>query len=212
MMEAHPTSQRRSPRLQGFDYSEPGEYFVTVCAAQRACLFGTISAGGLTLSLIGKIVDRCWRSIPEHFPHVRACVHQVMPNHLHGIIQIMDRVGTRHAVSLHPSFSGVFGHPKPGCLSTIIGSFKSASTRTAHELQALGGRRLWQSRFYDHIIRDDYEYHMIERYICLNPSMWYLDTMNPHVMECNPEQARTELRQVCGDESTVEWILNHEFR
>jgi len=80
--------ERRSPRLRGFNYSDPGEYFVTVCTADRACILGAVANGAMTLSIVGRIVEDCWLAIPEHFPHTRAGVYQIMPNHVHGIIEI----------------------------------------------------------------------------------------------------------------------------
>ena len=145
--------ERRSPRLRGFDYSEPGEYIVTVCTADRACLLGRIVEGRIALSAVGQIVNQCWREIPDHSPHVRADVYQIMPNHLHGIIEIVP-VGAQHAAPLHtPS-----DQPMPGSLGAIIRSFKSAATKRTHDLRILNERRLWQRSYYDHIIRDDMEH------------------------------------------------------
>ena len=101
---------RRSIRLQGFDYSQAGAYFVTICAQNRECLFGEIVDGEMWLNDAGRVVQKCWDDILVHFPYVEMDECVVMPNHVHGIIAI---VGARHAVPLrvstwveHPMWDG----------------------------------------------------------------------------------------------------------
>src|ERR1700691_6289603 len=79
---------RRSVRLPGFDYSRVGMYFVTICAAERRCIFGEISGSDAVLSPVGEIVRSCWTDIPQHFPNVKIETHVLMPNHLHGVLTI----------------------------------------------------------------------------------------------------------------------------
>ena len=105
--------QRRSIRLAGYDYAGDGAYFVTVCAYQRACLFGTVADGEMYLSPAGVAVWRCWEGLTAHFPQIILDSFVVMPNHLHGIIIIDNSVLTdvadagerraRHAVPLRES-------------------------------------------------------------------------------------------------------------
>ena len=86
---------RRSTRLKGYDYSQPGAYFVTIVAFQRECLFGEIIDGVMQLNEYGKIVQKWWNEIPKHFPNVEIVAFIIMPNHIHGIILITaDRRGT----------------------------------------------------------------------------------------------------------------------
>jgi hypothetical protein len=92
---------------------------------------------------------------------------------------VVERVGTWLAVSLQGFTGEVFGEPRPGSLSTVIGSFKSAVTKQIHERGLGGEKSLWQPRFYDHIIRDDVDHFFIQQYIQLNPIMWDLDSNNP---------------------------------
>jgi putative transposase len=84
---------RRSIRLRGHDYSHPGAYFVTVCAARRELLFGWISDGRVVEN--ARIVRDCWLDLPNHYPHVSLDTFVVMPDHIHGIIILLDtnRVG-----------------------------------------------------------------------------------------------------------------------
>ena len=78
--------RRRAMRLRGYDYSQPGAYFVTTCVQHRKCLFGTIIDGKMRLNEIGQIVVQCWKHIPQHFPSVELGGSVIMPNHFHGII------------------------------------------------------------------------------------------------------------------------------
>ena len=88
---------RRSIRLKGYDYTQPGAYFVTTCTHNREPLFGRVVDGEMVLNALGEIVWACWREIPIHFPHVELDAFVVMPNHVHGIIWIVDDVGATHA-------------------------------------------------------------------------------------------------------------------
>ncbi|MEK6565223.1 MAG: hypothetical protein AABZ41_00805, partial [Bacteroidota bacterium] len=90
---------RRSLRLQGQNYAQPGMYYVTILTHKRECLFGEIVDGEMRLSEIGQFAQECWMDIPNHFPHVSLDEFRVMPNHLHGIL-VLNKVRTRHAVSL----------------------------------------------------------------------------------------------------------------
>jgi len=77
---------RRSIRMEGYDYTQPGGYFVTIVARQRKCIFGEILDGEMLLSAFGQVGDECWCAIPGHFPNVELGAHVIMPNHLHAII------------------------------------------------------------------------------------------------------------------------------
>jgi len=79
---------RRSVRLRDYNYSSDGAYYVTVCVNERGCVFGNVRNGEMGLNECGKIADKCWNEIPEHFPHVALDEYIVMLNHVHGIINI----------------------------------------------------------------------------------------------------------------------------
>jgi len=80
---------RKSIRLKGYDYSKAGLYFITICTHNRQCLFGDIVDGKMILNEAGKIADACWQDIPNHFPNAILHEYIVMPNHVHGIIELM---------------------------------------------------------------------------------------------------------------------------
>ena len=167
---------RRSIRLRGHDYREAGAYFVTVCTLRRACLFGEIVDDHLQLSPIGEIVAAAWTSTPGHFPGIDLDAVVVMPNHVHGIILIVDSVGAKHASPLHIPPRGT----SPGSLAAIIQSFKSAATLAVNRSRGRPGFTLWQRGYYEHVIRDDEELNRLRRYIEENPMRWALDEENPH--------------------------------
>jgi putative transposase len=169
---------RKNIRLKGYDYSSPGGYFVTICTFKKRWLFGTIAHDEMQLSESGMAAKKCWEEIPEHFSNVLPDVFVVMPNHIHGIIAICETtmVGTRHAVSLQNC--NTFGKPKRGSLSTIVGSYKSAVTKRIHELTNDKQTPIWQSKYYDRVIRNDKELENIRTYIYYNPAQWETDEEN----------------------------------
>ena len=168
-----------SARLQTWDYSSNGAYFITICTAKRHHYFGEMINGEMQLSEIGKMANQCWLEIPEHFQFVSLDAFVVMPNHLHGII-IIDKpdndgrvvdgsvVETGHAPSLRERPRNL----KKNSISAMVGSFKSAVTKWCNENNLSFG---WQTRFHDHIIRDKDEFHRIRNYIINNPANWNKD-------------------------------------
>ena len=90
---------RRSIRLKGYDYSQAGSYFITICTYYRECLFGTISNNEMQLNNCGKIVETSWLNIPNYFSNVVLDKFIVMPNHLHGILSIKFHYSSRPSAS-----------------------------------------------------------------------------------------------------------------
>ena len=191
--------RRRSIRLLGYDYTQPGAYFVTICAHERQHLFGEVVDGQMRLSSAGRVVDWYWRRLPQHFPHVRLGAHMVMPNHAHVILWIVDAVGATHS----PTISGqmvnavptdgpdqtqrVLGNapsplrpngPAPGSVGAIIGNFKSVTTRRINKMNHTPGDPVWQRNFYERIVRNERALHAIRQYIADNPARWHLDRYN----------------------------------
>ena len=170
---------RRSVRLRGWDYSGPGVYYITICTHRRECLFGEVLDGAMRLNQAGEMAEACWRAIPGHTQRIELDEWVVMPNHVHGIIVILDTsVGARHAVPLRET-TEVFGKPKPDSLSTVVRSFKSAVTKNINHFRDTPGSLLWQRSFYDHIVRTQPDLDQIRQYIDENPMKWHLDKENP---------------------------------
>jgi putative transposase len=80
---------RRSIRLKGYDYSQAGLYFITICVQDRKCLFGEIVDGEMILNDAGKMADNEWVKIPERFTNVQLHEYIVMPNHFHAVMEIV---------------------------------------------------------------------------------------------------------------------------
>lgn len=81
---------RKSIRLKEYDYSQPGAYFVTICTRDRGAIFGDVVDGEMRMSQMGEIASRCWREIADHFTNVELDEFEVMPIHVHGIIDILE--------------------------------------------------------------------------------------------------------------------------
>ena len=186
--------RRRSIRLPGYDYSQPGAYFVTICTLNRACLFGDIVNGVMRLNPMGCMVQECWMAIPQHFPHVVLDAFVVMPNHVHGILVIVEKtnagaahsagamrsVGATHASPLQNDNTPTRPRgPKRQSIASIVGSFKSAVTKCINEYRGTPGAPVWQRNYYEHIIRTEESLNHIREYILQNPLRWHLDRENP---------------------------------
>jgi REP element-mobilizing transposase RayT len=88
----YPKHNRQSIRLQGYDYAQPGAYFITVVTYDRECecLFGEIVNGEMRINEWGEMAQQCWLEIPDHFPQTQLDEYVIMPDHIHGIIIIND--------------------------------------------------------------------------------------------------------------------------
>ncbi len=188
-----PTHQRRSVRLTGYDYSQAGAYFLTICTHRRGCVVAEVVEAQIRLNACGAIVEACWEQIPRHFRHVELDAFVVMPNHLHGVIVFLERsaaepdvrLRARHAVPLRGRGEVVggqverFGAPVRSSLATIIRSFKAAVTRRINAARQTTGRPFWQRNYYEHIIRNEHDLEDIREYIEQNPGRWEEDENNP---------------------------------
>jgi putative transposase len=163
---------RRSIRIPQADYSHPGAYFITLCAFNKRCLFGTVENAAVRLNPIGEIARACWIEIPHHFPNVTSDTFVVMPNHMHGILVIKERA--RHAVPLRPPIES-FRRPVHGSVPTIVRSYKSAVTRLVRKSLKNESFEVWQSNYFERVLRDGSEFSKATRYILENPMMWRLE-------------------------------------
>ena len=171
-------NNRQSSRLQGYDYSSPGYYFVTIVSNNRLPIFGEILQDQIQLSHIGKIVEDCWLEIPKHFQSVTLDEYVVMPNHFHSIVNIVEyqNVGARHASPYSTNDQNTKSKGTPSqSLGAIIGSFKSAATKRIHKSGLIKDQSIWQRNYYEHVIRDDEDYQRIVDYIVFNPMKWEED-------------------------------------
>ena len=186
---------RRSIRLRGYDYAQAGTYFVTIVAHDRECPFGEIGDGRMALSRAGRTVQHAWLDLPNHYPHVILGEFVIMPNHVHGIIILMDQpVGRGGSVSGEiPLRSQAYSDPgvlpdraetrpytrKCHGLPEIVRAFKSFSARRINAMRHIPGAPAWQRNYYEHIVRNDEELARIRKYIRDNPLKWEVDRENP---------------------------------
>lgn len=165
----HLYPKRRNLRLQGYDYSWQGAYFVTLCTRDKQSLFGQIINSTMKLNPFGEVVESVWKEIPLHYPQINNQVFIVMPNHVHGIVTInqVERAGSKPAPT------------KTYSLSEIIRAFKTYSSRRINELRNSQGTSVWQRSYYERVIRTENDYYQIGEYIFYNPSKWEEDPENP---------------------------------
>ncbi|MDO9339450.1 MAG: transposase [Bacteroidales bacterium] len=187
---------RKSIRLKGYDYSQAGLYFITICVQDRKSLFGKIAGGDnvgvedfqplhhhqpeMILNDAGKIADECWLEIPKHFPNAVLHEHIVMPNHVHGIVELKQNDDTNVGVeNFHPpqqsyeSSRNEFQKMIPRSIGSIVKGFKIGVTKWFRNNTDI--ENVWQRNYYEHIIRDEKSYQRISEYIINNPKNWRED-------------------------------------
>ena len=112
-------------RLRGYDYSQKGMYFVTICTRNKQCIFGKVEVDLIVYSGAGLIALNCWAKIPEHFPNAVLHDYVIMPNHVHGIIEIKNEEDRNITA---PDFNR-FQHMIPRSVSSIVKGFKIGVTK-----------------------------------------------------------------------------------
>jgi REP element-mobilizing transposase RayT len=173
---------RRSIRLKGYDYTQPGSYFVTIVTHQRQLLFGDILNGDMFLNNVGCIVKAEWLRTADIRDNVTLDEFVSMPNHLHSIIIINDDeipVGASRSSPLQTDMQLSHG-PVPHSLGAIMAGFKSSVTKRINGLRNTPGMPVWQRNYYEHIIRNEMEWNNIRKYILTNPKKWETDQENPN--------------------------------
>lgn len=162
---------RHRIRLQGYDYSLEGLYFITICTKDKIEYFGNIEEGNMILNDIGIYVKDCIEDISEHFENAFIDNWVIMPNHIHLIICLNRRDTTCHVRNENKN---QFSKPIAGSISVIIQQFKSTIKRWCNKNNHIDF--LWQGRFHDHIIRNQASYQKISEYITNNPNNWENDS------------------------------------
>jgi len=165
---------RHSIRLKGYDYSQAGAYFITICVQDRAHLFGKITDGEMVLNEMGQIAYDEWLKTSVLRKNVQLDVFVIMPNHIHGIIMFHGR-GELHSPinNQHMNIPGECNSPLRGPsdnIGAIVRGYKSSVTKRLNLLNF--GYAVWQRNYWEHIIRDEKLYQTISNYIIVNPSKW----------------------------------------
>lgn len=178
--------RRCSLRLKGYDYSQEGAYFVTVCTQHKVCHFGDIVDGEVRLNNVGRMIESAWNDLPQYYPDVAIDAFVVMPNHIHGIIILTVGAGPR-ACPMDPRARPHKGQPQGVAPTTslpdVVHRFKSlTTTRYRQGVHREGWRpfagRLWQRNYYEHVIRNEEDLNRIREYIADNPALWAEDENN----------------------------------
>jgi REP element-mobilizing transposase RayT len=187
---------RKQLRLSGYDYSQNGVYFVTMCTQNRECIFGDVFDGKMVLNDAGKMIHDVWNEIPLFYLGIELGAFVVMPNHIHGIIEIVGAaprgrpiivkkifidIGRRFARDGQPQ--GVAPTGNQLSLFDIVHRFKTLTTKkyidgVRNHFWPPFERRIWQRGFHERIIRNDDEYARICEYIHCNPENWQEDEEN----------------------------------
>ena len=178
---------RRSIRLKGYDYSQSGAYFITICCDDRICRFGEIAVGAglapalMILNEFGQIAYNEWIKLTERFENFELDVFQIMPNHIHGII-VLNNVGATLAVDQNDGNNQTdigadirAGASPAPTIFDIVGAYKSLVANGCLEIyksknEMMG--KLWQRNYHEHIIRNEQSYQTISNYIINNPAKW----------------------------------------
>nr|WP_060831090.1 transposase [Tannerella forsythia] len=174
-------------RWQNWDYSDAGQYFVTICVNKRDKILGTVDNGKMILSPYGEIVKSEILAIQTYFDNVDVDEWVIMPNHLHLIITIYDvgvwaipHVDTIHELSLQrrQQYDKQYHIKRRQMLiPKIIGKFKMRTSKKMNEIRHTQGYKNWQSDYFDRVIRNEKEYYRIKQYIINNPLNWYKDEL-----------------------------------
>jgi putative transposase len=182
---------RRSIRLKGYDYSQSGFYFLTLCVEDRLHLFGRITDGAMQLNDAGQMVEKVWLDLMQRFTNIELHEFVVMPNHFHSILEItgdvtyipighpLSQVGNTAIV---PPVPDANPHLSPKTVGDIVGAFKSIAT--VQYIYAVKRRhwrpfngKLFQRDYWEHIIRDERAFYRISNYIENNPKKWDNDKL-----------------------------------
>ncbi len=184
---------RRSIRLKGYDYSQAGLYFITICCQNRDCFFGEILNNEMILNDAGKMVDDEWLKLRERFPNIQLHEYIIMPNHFHAILEIVEATPVVVSNDDNAQNDNVVekGHPRgvdptvnamAKTLGDMVGAFQSITTvkyingvKTKNWKQF--NKKLWQRNYWEHIIRNEKSLHNISEYIINNPKNWTNDKL-----------------------------------
>ena len=156
--------QRKHPRMDHYDYSTAGAYYITICTHNRRCLLSRIVGRGLApteiqYSVYGKIAQEQLLLLEQRYAHLKIDQSVIMPNHIHAILLLSDTAGD----SQRPT------------VTDVVCAYKSLTTRECKKARPID--KLFQVSFYEHVIRGREDYDEIVEYIANNPKQWELDQL-----------------------------------
>ena len=156
--------KRKHPRMNHYDYSTAGAYFITVCTQNRQCLLSRIVGRGLAPAEIqytayGQIAQEQLLMLEQRYPSLKINQYVIMPNHIHAILLLEETAGD----SQRPT------------IMDVVCEYKSLTTRECKKVRPVD--KLFQTSFYEHVIRGCEDYDEIAEYIVNNPKQWELDNL-----------------------------------
>ena len=160
--------KRKHPRLDNYDYSSAGAYFITICTQNIRCVLSRIVGRGLApaetteveYTSLGELAEKQLFLLEDRYPHLAIDRYVIMPNHIHAIMILNgDTAGAS---------------PRP-TITDIVCAYKSLTTRECKKNGYV--KKLFQTSFYEHIIRGREDYEEIVKYIHENPTRWYYDEL-----------------------------------
>jgi putative transposase len=184
--------RRRTIRVQGYDYTQAGAYFITLCTKNRKCLLGKVVNGMVQLNETGRLVESVWLKTATARPEIELDAYVVMPNHFHAIFFIHESpgvAGATHRVAPTKNRSAVVGKPhraagpRSRSLGAVMAQFKSLVTKRLNATGQNTDSGVWQRNYYEHVIRDEDSLHRIRQYIATNAQRWDLDRENLQATE-----------------------------
>jgi len=156
--------QRKHPRLKYYDYSNTGAYFVTICTHNRRCLLSYIVGRGLApaetlYTEYGQIARQQLLLLEKRYPLLKVEQYVIMPNHIHAIFLLRESLEENQRITL----------------TDIVCAYKSLTTIECKKARPID--KLFQTSFYEHVIRGREDYNQIAEYIVNNPKQWELDSL-----------------------------------
>ena len=193
---------RKSIRLKGYDYSNSGMYYNTICCRNKIYRFGNIVNGKMFLNEFGEIAYDEWLKLPKRFNNIELDIFQIMPNHMHSILIINDNISENIAgvntapknalnfnywVGVNPARTPALtdANNKSIYLGDIIGAYKSLVSNKCLEIFKIRNEmmgKLWHRNYWEHIIRNEKSYNRIVEYIKNNPMNWSDDKFNSELI------------------------------
>ena len=159
-----PFPKRKHPRMNHYDYRNAGAYFITICTQNKRCLLSRVVGRGLAPAEIqdtpyGQIAREQLLLLEQRYPSLTIDQYVIMPNHIHAILLLEETAGAS---------------PRPTIMD-IVCAYKSLTTKHCKQIQPID--KLFQSSFYEHVIRGQEDYQEIAAYIVNNPKQWELDAL-----------------------------------
>ena len=175
-MEKIIIQNRRSIRLKDYNYSSNGAYFLTICVRNRECLLGKIENEQMILNEYGEIVKDIWENLPNQVSDIDLDEYVIMPNHFHAIL-VINKSDNSEYFDKNLDISDQKNRRKM-ILPKVVGRFKMLTAKVINQNRKIEGS-FWQRNYYEHIIRNEEDFHQIREYIINNPMQWELDENYP---------------------------------